>query len=90
MGSATRINITFGTPWAARQCRDWRVHEENIMDSDHRLIQMSITVDEPIHEYICNLARVNWGRFRGEVSKELVKKKNSPAGVHTGRARRVK
>ena len=41
--SGTLIDLTFGTPDAISQIRDWRVHRQNVMDSDHRLIQMEIT-----------------------------------------------
>ena len=38
--SGTLIYLTFGSPDAIAQIRNWRVHKQNIMDSDHRLIQM--------------------------------------------------
>ena len=77
-GSATLIDVTFGTPWAASQCRDWRVHKSNIMDSDHRLIQMSMTIDEPIYEYSRDMSRINWNRFRGEITRRLTGQEKLP------------
>ena len=69
--SGTVIDLTLGTPRAMAQIRNWRVHRENIMDSDHRLIEMEITYGEPIYEYVRDLSRINWKAFSDKLDFKL-------------------
>ena len=73
--SGTLIDLTFGTPDAISQIRNWRVHRQNIMDSDHRLIQMEITFGEAAYEYSRDLSRVNWDLFRHKIKTNLKESK---------------
>ena len=69
--SGTLIDLTFGTPDAISQIRDWRVHRQNVMDSDHRLIQMAITFGQANYEFSRDLSRVNWDLFRHKIKNNL-------------------
>ena len=69
--TGTLIDLTLGTPRAMAQIRNWRVHRENIMDSDHRLIEMEITYGEPIYEYVRDLSKINWKSFSDKLDFKL-------------------
>ena len=69
--SGTLIDLTFGSPDAISQLRDWRVHRQNIMDSDHRLIQMEITFGQANYEFSRDLSRVNWDLFRHKIKSSV-------------------
>ena len=69
--SGTVIDLTLGSPKAMAQLRNWRVHRENLMDSDHRLIEMEITFGEFIYEYSRDLSRVNWDEFKSNLDFKL-------------------
>ena len=69
--SGTLIDVTFGTPDAISQISNWRVHRSNILDSDHRLIQMEIAFGRSVHEYSRDLTRVNWDLFRHKIKERV-------------------
>lgn len=69
--SGTVIDFTLGSSGAISQISNWRVHGENILDSDHRLIQMQIHLGEKNYEISHNLSKVNWNAFRRHLDDAL-------------------
>ena len=64
-GGKTVIDITFGAPEVAAQISDWRVtSSKDTMNSDHRLIAMSLHVDVPKYEWFRDYNSVHWPTFR--------------------------
>ena len=69
--SGTLIDLTFGSPDAIAQIKDWRVHKQNVMDSDHRLIQMEVVFGQPQYEFSRDLSRIDWDVFRSRIRTKL-------------------